>query len=512
MERADVKLAPLGPAAWRLTLERPPTRALRDALSAIDGLEDFVLCEGAALLAFAQNEGPSDTLLARIADAVGIADAEGFAGACTTHVLRVVYDGEDLSSVAAATGLTVDAVIHAHAEREYTVRATGFLPGFAYLGELDPRLRRERRASPRARVPAGAVAIAEDRTAVYPLASPGGWHLLGRLADDWRAFDAERGETLCLGDRVRWIPVPSSAHEPGPPPTRGPSEEPPDRGGRALRIVASEAPALVQDGGRPGWMRAGIARGGALWKGRLAKANRALGQRWDAPAIELFGAIRVRAEGGDVRVSLDGRAFTVREGETAEIPRPRRARVQYLAVEGGVRARLHCGGVGQWPRAGLGGIDGARDRPLRRGDRIPIEDGREAFAIPARPEPVESGEDDALEMDFVLQVHPFTGSAERFAPAALDALCAEPVAIRPESDRTGMRLSVTVPRRDRDGGASAPMCEGAIEVSADGTPIVLAVDHPVTGGYPVLAVLDPAHRGPLHARRPGARVRFALAR
>ena len=100
--------------------------------------------------------------------------------------------------------------------------------------------------------------------------------------------------------------------------------------------------------------------------------------------------------------------------------------------------------------------------------------------------------------------------AGRFGGGGVDALLAGAVGIRPGGDRTGMGLSAVIPRVDHDAGASEPMCEGAIEVSADGTPIVLAVDHPVTGGYPVLAVLSPAHRGPLYARRPGARARFSL--
>ncbi len=505
-----MSLIALGFNTWRLALARPATRALRDGLAALEELEDFALCERSALLV--PRRGASmESLRARIATLADAADPRGDTEASALHALRVVYDGEDLASVAEATGLSTEAVVRAHAEREYTVRATGFIPGFAYLGELHPRLRLPRRAAPRARVEAGSVAIAEDRTAVYPFASPGGWHLLGTLADEWTAFDPTRGETLALGDRVRWIAVEARAEPRARSPAQAPIRDERTTRGPALRIEASEAPALVQDGGRPGWMRAGLSLGGALWKGRLARANRALGQPWDAPALELYGAVRVRAEGGGVRASLDGRVLRLREGESAEIPRPTRARVQYLAVEGGVRAQIQCGGVGQLVRAGLGGIEGVRDRPLRRGDRVPIGASPwDERARPAQAEPEESGEDEALEESFVLRIRGYEGDVARFGPGALDALLAGPVAIRPESDRTGMRLSAVIPRVDRDTGASAPMCEGAIEVSADGTPIVLAVDHPVSGGYPILAVLDSAHRGPLHARRPGARARFAL--
>ena len=88
--------------------------------------------------------------------------------------------GRDLAEVAQACGLGVAEVIALHSAVEYRVGAIGFAPGFAYLGELDSRLQLPRRATPRTRVPAGSLAIAERQTAVYPQASPGGWHLLGR--------------------------------------------------------------------------------------------------------------------------------------------------------------------------------------------------------------------------------------------------------------------------------------------------------------------------------------------
>jgi UPF0271 protein len=83
------------------------------------------------------------------------------------------------------------------------VRVVGFLPGFAYLGGLDERLVVPRRASPRARVPAGAVALAGPYTGVYPLASSGGWNLVG-TALDFVAFSPAEGATLRLGDTVRF--------------------------------------------------------------------------------------------------------------------------------------------------------------------------------------------------------------------------------------------------------------------------------------------------------------------
>ncbi len=123
-----------------------------------------------------------------------------------THHVPVHYDGPDLAEVAARTALSPDEVVARHTAPEYHVLALGFAPGFAYLGELDPALILPRRQSPRPRVPAGSVAIASAMTAIYPSASPGGWHLLGRT--DVALFDPARDPAALFhsGDRVRFIP------------------------------------------------------------------------------------------------------------------------------------------------------------------------------------------------------------------------------------------------------------------------------------------------------------------
>ncbi|MHB9797936.1 5-oxoprolinase subunit PxpB [Pseudomonas sp. MT3] len=128
------------------------------------------------------------------------------------HEIAVWYAGEDLAEVGRLCGLTSTQVISLHAGRDYRVGAIGFSPGFAYLGELDERLALPRRATPRTHVPAGSLAIAERQTAVYPQASPGGWHLLGRTAQ--RLFDPWREPPcpLAVGDRVRFVPIDEAAY------------------------------------------------------------------------------------------------------------------------------------------------------------------------------------------------------------------------------------------------------------------------------------------------------------
>jgi KipI family sensor histidine kinase inhibitor len=122
------------------------------------------------------------------------------------HAIEVVYDGPDLDDVARSTGLTPAEVASVHASRAYVVELVGFLPGFGYLGPLDPRLVVPRRASPRPRVAAGSVAVAGPYTGIYPLACPGGWHLIGRALDA-ALFDPTRQPParFAPGDRVRFV-------------------------------------------------------------------------------------------------------------------------------------------------------------------------------------------------------------------------------------------------------------------------------------------------------------------
>ncbi len=124
-----------------------------------------------------------------------------------TVTLPVYYHpeaGEDLSALARAKGLSVDELIAIHSGCEYRVYAIGFAPGFAYLGEVDERIAAPRLATPRQRVPRGAVAIADRQTAVYPAVSPGGWNLIGRCP--LRMFDPDAQPTMpvAVGDRVRF--------------------------------------------------------------------------------------------------------------------------------------------------------------------------------------------------------------------------------------------------------------------------------------------------------------------
>lgn len=123
--------------------------------------------------------------------------------------IPVIYGGEagpDLTAVAEHAALTPHQVVELHSSSEYVVFFIGFQPGFPYLGGLDPRLHIPRRSEPRVAVPAGSVGIGGSQTGVYPLASPGGWQLIGQTRT--ALFDPLQQPPTRLrpGDKVRFVP------------------------------------------------------------------------------------------------------------------------------------------------------------------------------------------------------------------------------------------------------------------------------------------------------------------
>lgn len=124
--------------------------------------------------------------------------------------IPVCYDpslGPDITAMAASRNMTIEDIITLHSETIYTVYLTGFLPGFPYMGKVCPALETPRRQQPRLQVPAGSVGIAGAQTGIYPLASPGGWNIIGQTP--LRMFDAANTDPCYChpGDRVQFIPI-----------------------------------------------------------------------------------------------------------------------------------------------------------------------------------------------------------------------------------------------------------------------------------------------------------------
>ena len=128
----------------------------------------------------------------------------------TVIEIPTVYGGEfgpDLGFVAAHNNLSEDEVVSIHSGTDYLVYMLGFIPGFTYLGGMDPRIATPRLSSPRTLIPAGSVGIAGEQTGTYPSDSPGGWQIIGRTPVTMYDMSKEQAALLSAGDYVRYVPI-----------------------------------------------------------------------------------------------------------------------------------------------------------------------------------------------------------------------------------------------------------------------------------------------------------------
>ena len=417
--------------------------------------------------------------------------------------IPVRYDGADLAEVARLTSLSEDEVVSVHTGPEYVVGFTGFAPGFGYLTGLDERLRLPRRETPRTRVPAGAVAVAGEYTGVYPRPSPGGWHLLGTTSVTLWDASRETPALLRPGSRVRFEAV--SSLDTAPP---SPDASVSVLGG--VRVVHCGPMTTVQDTGRPGYAAQGVGVSGAADLPSAALANRLVGNGSDAAVLELsFGATlafrestRVAVTGAPSPLSRDGRGegmnapFDVAAGQTLVIGAAEVGLRTYVAVRGGLATPSTLGSRSTDLLSGLG------PPPVEPGTVLPIGSCMDGPAPAIDIAPVAALPSGNLEVDVLMGPR-----RDWFTAAAVETLLGQPYVVTAESNRVGVRLSGPALTRARSGELpSEGMVIGSVQVPPGGEPIVFLSDHPVTGGYPVIAVVRDV--AVLAQARPGQTVRF----
>jgi biotin-dependent carboxylase-like uncharacterized protein len=282
-----------------------------------------------------------------------------------------------------------------------------------------------------------------------------------------------------------------------------------------LTVLASGLLTTVQDRGRPGWASIGVTRSGAADRQAAALANRLVGNDAAAAVLEVtVGGLQVQAgrtllvavSGAPAPVTVDGRAapfdapLTLRPGQVLGLGNPAVGLRSYLAVRGGIGVPPVLGSRSTDTLSGLG------PAPLRPGDVLPV--GALAAAEPV----VDVAPVGAPSSRPVLRVLPGP-RRDWMAPTAWTALTTEDWTVSPDSDRVGLRLAG--PRLDRartDELPSEGLVPGAVQVPPDGAPVLFLADHPVTGGYPVLAVVTTDDLPVAAQLRPGDRVRFRPTR
>lgn len=274
-----------------------------------------------------------------------------------------------------------------------------------------------------------------------------------------------------------------------------------------LEVVCPGPLSTVQDLGRPGLAALGIGRSGAADRGSLRLANRLVGNAESAAGIEVtLGGLSVRAH-GDLVVAVTGAPCAamnsplhLADGTVLTLGAPHRGLRSYLSARGGVDVPPVLGARSTDILAGIG------PDPLEAGSVLAVGTdvvGDPLVDVAAVPEPAEGV------VDLAITPGP---RADWFAAGALETLATQTYDVTSESNRIGMRLAGPALARARDDELpSEGMVPGALQVPPSGVPTLFLVDHPVTGGYPVIAVVRSSDLDRAAQARPGQRLRFHVS-
>lgn len=446
-----------------------------------------------------------------------------------TFEIPVAYDGEDLSDVAEMLGWSIEELVRRHTDATFTVAFTGFAPGFAYMTSDDPGFDVPRRKSPRKKIPAGAVALGGKFGGIYPSDSPGGWQLLGRTPVKMWDPARPRAALLTPGDRVRFrdmtkgasVAIAYDAVVPAPTPAET------NDGERAvpvytqgLLVTRADRLVLFQDLGRAGHAGQGVSASGAVDRAALRRANRSVGNPPDAAAIEVtFGGFAIKAECAITMAAAgapcpllvktaDGRQvalpfgmpFALDAGDELSLGIPTAGMRTYLALRGGYVVETALGSASSDTLARIG------PPQILAGDVILPANGG---AVSVMPDELEfaplPGAADTVTVDVLLGPR-----TDWFTTNGVDTLLSQAWQVTAESSRVGVRIAgpVSIERRDDSELPSEAAVRGSIQVPHNGQPVVFLTDHPLTAGYPVIAVVA-AHHLDLIGQIPiGAHVRF----
>jgi biotin-dependent carboxylase-like uncharacterized protein len=278
-----------------------------------------------------------------------------------------------------------------------------------------------------------------------------------------------------------------------------------------LDVHGTGASVLVQDRGRPGWAHLGVPRSGALDRPAADLANRLVGNDESDACLEvLMGGLVVSSDVGvwvavtgarspveiDGRVQAFGAALRLVAGSTLRLGTPATGLRSYVAVAGGICVDPV---LGSRSTDTLGRVGPA---PVAAGDRLAVGSPSGPPASADTPRPPRPG-----------PLHVLPGPrADGVAGDALDLLCHTSYVVSPDSDRVGLRLvGEPLPLAEVTELPSEGIVLGAVQLPPDGRPLVFLADHPTTGGYPVVAVVDEADLWQCAQLRPGEQVRFTRA-
>ncbi|MDO4230538.1 MAG: urea amidolyase family protein [Lautropia sp.] len=521
------------------------TLALFEALqqSPVEGVLDMVPAARTVLIQFDPTACSRERLVAEVMRHRGGKRAHQTG---TLVQLPLRYDGEDLDEMAAYLKVSREELVRRHSESVWQVAFAGFAPGFAYMTCSDPLFNVPRRSSPRTRIPAGSVGLAGQFCGIYPRATPGGWQLIGTT--EVPMWDLNRNPPAFLqpGQRVQFVDAETdagaevlarilagAAGRPAMVPVgAGAGQASQEKASPDFEVLAPGLQAIFQDLGRAGQAGQGVSASGALDRRAFLRANRLVGNHRNAPALELLhGGFRlqvhsaavmavtgasgpvqlVHADGTQVAVGRD-EPFSVEPGDTLGIGTPEAGLRSYLAVRGGFDVQPVLGSRATDTLAFVGPEPLVAGAPLRTGNRHmgPVVLHPQAVLHDDLPSPEQQTGAEVVTLDIVPGPR-----ADWFSAEALALLEDQSWLVTQQSNRVGLRLQGEMPlaRAPEFEGrelASEGTVTGALQIPANGQPVLFLADHPLTGGYPVIACVAPHHLDLAGQLPAGARLRFCV--
>lgn len=434
--------------------------------------------------------------------------------------IPVRYDGEDLATLAETLGISVAALTEQHQTLIWKVAFTGFAPGFAYMVCADWPWQVPRKATPRTRIPPGSLALAGEFSGIYPKASPGGWQLIG--STDVPMWDSSRQPPALLqpGSEVQFVPAEKKRLISLP---AADTVADTQRSDPVLTVLSPGLLSTFQDAGRQGQAAMGVSQSGAMDKLAWHEANTLVGNNATRPALEITcGGLRIKAE-QDIVVAITGavcpmtlqgdglkkpvemnRPVALQAGDVLQLGSPRSGVRSYLALRGGFDTQPELQSASFDTLAQIG------PPPLRAGDRLYLGQTPAPSSTTDNVTPrTLPAEGDTVWLDII--AGPRT---DWFEDGAITHLTSQAWCVTPQSNRIGLRLEGKRPllRCQHQELPSEGTCTGAIQVPASGQPVLFLNDHPLTGGYPVIAAVAPYHLDLAGQIPPGCVVRFTLVR
>src|SRR5690625_4135742 len=430
-----------------------------------------------------------------------LSSMEAGASPQSRHVeIPVRYDGPDLESAAGALNMTPDELVRRHSGVDYLAHAIGFTPGFPYMGALEPEPRLPRRDQPRAAVPANSVAIADMQTGIYPLESPGGWHLLGTSLVPVYRPGAESPFLLEPGDTVRFVP----GNGPNPPAPSVVELLPEQPASPLFQVQKAGLLDLIVDAGRIRVGRYGLARSGPMDPYSAQIANRLLGNESFAPVLEIslvgptlevlqdaviaFTGWGVHLQSGSRQLESFA-SHQVRTGDVLRFPPQATGARAYLAVAGGFELGTYLGSASPDVRGLIG-------RALQPGDVLGSAGSHAALAGRTFRSVMDPAQ--------IRRIRLLKGP--QFSEEAVAALTEGEFTVA-----AGNRMGIQFDGPPVPGGQviSEGNPAGAVQVTPGGRPIILMNDRGTIGGYAKPAIVHPDDLSLLAQLRQGQVVRFA---